>query len=82
MAARPLATDLSGGKTSEDSFTTSMTTLAEEYVADIQFGLFWVSAPLPKMRSEDTKSPPPLGVDRVPPVTTKLPARAVERLES
>ena len=34
MADRPLATDLSGGKTSEDSFTTSMTTLAEVYTVD------------------------------------------------
>ena len=40
MAARPLATDLSGGKTSEDSFTTSMTTLVEEYAADTQFDWF------------------------------------------
>ena len=34
MADRPLATDLSGGKTSEDSFTTSITTLVEAYTVD------------------------------------------------
>jgi len=43
--ARPPATDLSGGKTSEDSFTKSMTTLVEEYMADFQLDLFWFAAP-------------------------------------
>lgn len=36
MAERPLAVDLSGGKTSENSFTKSMTTLAETYAVDIR----------------------------------------------
>ena len=36
MAARPPTTDLSGGKASEDSFTTSTTTLAEAYAVDFQ----------------------------------------------
>jgi len=48
-AVRPLATDFSGGKASEDSFTTSMTTLVEEYAVDIQLDSFWIAAPLSKV---------------------------------
>ena len=40
MAERPPATDLSGGKTSEDSLTRLMASLVVEYAVDFQFDLF------------------------------------------
>ena len=64
-AARPPATDLSGGRAPEDSFTKSMTSLVEEYAVDFQFDSFWLAVPSPKVRSEDSKILSSLGVDRV-----------------
>ena len=40
MAERPPATDLRGGKASEDSFTICMASLVAAYVVDFQSGLF------------------------------------------
>ena len=65
MAVRPLTTDLSGGKMSEDSFTRSMTTLVEEYATDIQPGSFWFTAPWSEVQSEDFEHSSSLGMDRV-----------------
>jgi hypothetical protein len=44
MAEKPPATDLSGGKTSEDSFTILMANLVAEYVVDFQLDLFSCAA--------------------------------------
>jgi hypothetical protein len=40
MTERPPATALSGGKTSEDSFTILMANLVVKYAVDFQFDLF------------------------------------------
>jgi hypothetical protein len=45
MTERPPATALSGGKTSEDSFTTLMANLVVEYTVDFQLDLFSLPAP-------------------------------------
>ena len=50
-----------------------MTTLVEEYVADIQLDLFWFAAPWLMVRSGDFRRSPSLGVDRARSVTTRLP---------
>jgi hypothetical protein len=64
MAERPPATDLSGGKTSEDSFIILMANFAAEYAVDIQFELFSCAAVGSTMQFEDPKCLS-LGTDRV-----------------
>ena len=44
MAERPPATDLRGVKTSDESFTTSMTSFVEAYAPEFQFDLFSYAA--------------------------------------
>ena len=44
MAESPPATDLRGGKTSEDSFTILMANLVVEYAVDVQLDLFSTAA--------------------------------------
>jgi hypothetical protein len=54
IAERPPTTDLSGGKTSEDSFTRLMANLVVEYAVDFQFDSFsWASLDLVVLSSED-----------------------------
>ena len=50
-----------------------MTTLVDEYAADIQLDWFWVSAPSSKVRSEDSKFLSSQGVDLVRSVAAGLP---------
>jgi hypothetical protein len=54
MVERPPATDLSGGKTSEDPFTRLMANLVVEYAVDFQFDSFsWAALDLVVLSSED-----------------------------
>jgi len=53
MAERPPATDLRGGKTSEDSFTTWTASLAVEYAVDFRLDLFLGVSPGSTVSSED-----------------------------
>ena len=65
--------DLSGGKMSEDSFTTSMTALVEEYKADIQLDWFGSAAPSSVVRSEGSKCSSCPGMDRLGSVAMEWP---------
>jgi len=53
MAERPPATDLRGGKTSEDSFTIWMASLVAEYAVDFRLDLLLGAVPRSTVSSED-----------------------------
>jgi len=53
IAERPPATDLRGGKASEDSFTIWMANLVVEYAVDFRLDLFLDAGPASAVSSED-----------------------------